>query len=323
MPGRAVREQLEGHRPRARLEYRAVRGQLVDGLGGERERGRRPPVADGHRHDLDALGRAAPGVDRRLGDAGHHRQPLRHPPPDGVEAVEAGLGHDADQELEPFAVRIARRPHGRYRARGMPFAAGLGRHEAEAAPAVLVAAGGVGRDGVAALDDAARHHRVEGGAVVGPVVHGLQEQPDVVGRRLGQQIDDEGPRRRFHHRLLAPHLVEAQRGHEQLLRRRARPRQHEQPRRRDWSFHVPLPRRPAATFRAAFSARAQRGTVHHGRPAAGADRLAPAGSPRRRRTGFAPATCGARRRGRPDSRSRRRGGPRWASATRSPPRAAG
>ena len=241
VPGGAVREQLEGYRPRAGLEHRAVRGQLVDGLGRERGRRRGPPVADGHRDDLDPLGRLALGVDRRLGDAGHHRQPLGHPPPDGVAAVEPGLGHDADQELEPFAVRIARHAHRRHRARRMPLVVRLGRHEAEAAPAVLAASGGVGGYRVSALDDAARHHRVEGGADVGPVVHRLQEQPDMVGCRVGQQIDDEGPRGRLDYRLLVPHLVEAERGREQLLRRlrraggrwRARPRQREQPRCQD------------------------------------------------------------------------------------------
>ena len=59
---------------------------------------------------------------------------------------------------------------------------------------------------------------MEAGPVKRPVLDLPQEQRHMVGRRVGQQVDDERALGRLDDRLRVPHLVDRQRRYERLAR---------------------------------------------------------------------------------------------------------
>ncbi len=117
-------------------------------------------------------------------------------------------------------------------------------------PAFALVAG-IFRERIAALHDALAHHAVERRAGQPALADGLDEEPDVIGRVLGQQVDHDLARRRREHRLLAAHLVERERRAEERRAAWARravpapPAAASRPGRRRGRRHVPSDRPPS------------------------------------------------------------------------------
>ena len=210
----AVRIHVDGDTAVRGVQDRSEGGELGVGLGRERRDFRRGLVADRHPVHGDPLGGAALGVDRRPGDAGDDVHPVGHLAPDGVLPVEPRLVDDADEELRAAAARLSGNQHRRDRAPHVPGVAELDVDQAETALTVLRGAFRIGRERVAALDDAVGHHAVEGGAVEVPVPGELHHQTDVVGSQVRPQIDGDRAAIGLEDRLLAAHLLERERGDE-------------------------------------------------------------------------------------------------------------
>ena len=224
------------------VEHRPVGGQLRVGLGGERRNLGRRLVANRHPVHDDALGGAPLGVDRGLGDPRDDVHAVGDLAPDGMLAVEPRLIDDADEELRSAAPRLSGHDHRRDRAPHVPGSAELGVDQPETAPAVIRGPLRIARERVAALDDAVAHHAMERRAVEMALPGELHHQPDVIGCKIGAEIDGDCTEIGLENRLLAAHLLERERGDERFAglrgQRRNRRRQPDQQCEHCTRFHL-------------------------------------------------------------------------------------
>ncbi len=132
---------------------------------------------------------------RRLRDLLHHVHAFVDAPEGGELAVQRRLRRDADEELRAVAIRLAgnadRGDH-----------AALVLEVAELAGELVEAAGApefarrfrIFQQRVAALNDAVRHHAMEGAAVVESLARERDEVLDVLGRFVGANSKRKVPR---------------------------------------------------------------------------------------------------------------------------------
>ena len=192
--------------PFRRLDHRAVLGQLLHGLRRKRHGFRWRRVADGDREHLDPIGHPPLLVHRRFGDRLHHFEALDDTPKHRDGPVEGDLVGDGDEELAAGAIGLARLQHGRDRATRHRLAVELLRQHTEAAGAIHRPFGRVLGQRVAALDEPHPQGAVKRRLVERALASLCDEVADVIGRDLGQQLDDERAARGLDDGLLALHV---------------------------------------------------------------------------------------------------------------------
>ncbi len=203
--GRLVGQHLELERPQVCLDNRAIATELRRTVLHE-WLGRR--IANRDRLDVDARARPAVGarLDRRdllddleaIHDASEHR----------VLAVERWLVGHRHKELRAGAVGSRRIGHGGDGTRGVFLGVRLPAHLIQPALSPIRHSSRIARERIAPLNHGVLDDAVKRGAGKPAVTRDLHEQPDVIRRRVREQLEDERAERGLDDRLFAPHVLE-------------------------------------------------------------------------------------------------------------------
>ena len=214
--GRLVGHELERDVAGTRLDHRAIGGKLCRTLGGKRLRTWRRLVSNAYRLHGDTGDRMTFLVDGHAGYFLRHEHAFDDAAEHIVHAVERGLIRDADEELRTAAVGVVRADDRRHRPARVLLAVALGAQHQQAAGAVRVRFRRIFGERIAALNNRVFDHAVNDRAVVAAFLRRLDEVADVVRRGLRQQINDDRAEVGLDDGLLALHLIDGERGREQL-----------------------------------------------------------------------------------------------------------